>query len=121
MSNLESGDRIWINMPKSGYVGVGIVTEKSAPVREAVFIINEQETPFFDLPLNANYGGKEAHDKEEHLVKVEWLKTVSKSKAVSEYGFFGNQNTVCRPKADKWEFTIKRLKELWKINGHDFS
>ena len=43
------------------------------------------------------------------------MKTVPQNEAVSEYGFFGNQNTVCRPKVEKWDFTIKRLREVWGI------
>jgi hypothetical protein len=37
-------------------------------------------------------------------------------KAVSEIGFFGNQNTVCKPTTKKWERTINRLKELWGVD-----
>jgi len=33
-----------------------------------------------------------------------------------EKGFFGNQNTICQPVVDKWEFTIQRLKALWNID-----
>jgi len=32
-------------------------------------------------------------------------------KAVQEIGLFGNQNTVCKPTAPKWRFTVERLKE----------
>jgi Predicted nuclease of the RecB family len=115
MSNLEPGNRVWINIPHVGYVGVGNVTEEAKPAREAIFTFNGQATPFFDLELKANYHKDVPQEKEEYIVKIEWLKTIPKNKAVSEYGFFGNQNTVCRPKTDKWDFTIKRLKELWKI------
>ena len=54
-------------------------------------------------------------DQQEFLVKVEWIHLLDKNKAVSEVGFFGNQNTVCQPKSEKWEFTIERLKNLWNI------
>jgi len=116
LNNLETGSRIWVNIPHIGYVGVGIVTEEAKPVRETNIILNGQETSFFDLQLNANYHKEQPPEKEEYLVKVDWLKTVPKNEAVSEYGFFGNQHIVCRPRADKWEFTINRLKELWAID-----
>ena len=51
----------------------------------------------------------------EHIVRIDWQKTVPQNNAVSEIGFFGNQNTVARPKVDKWDFTVKRLKEIWGI------
>ena len=89
--------------------------EEAKPVRDTVFMIDDQERLFFDLPLTANYHKDFPPDKEEFLVKINWEKTVSQSKAISEYGFFGNQNTVSRPKVDKWDFTIKRLKEIWNI------
>ena len=50
------------------------------------------------------------------MVKVRWHKTVPASQAVRETGFFWQtQNTVCRPQTDKWNFTVKRLKEIWHI------
>ena len=51
----------------------------------------------------------------EYIVKVEWIKTVPEEKAVKELGFFGNQNSVCKPRNEKWEFTIERLKKYWKV------
>ena len=115
MQNLEIGNRIWVNIPSEGYVGVGIVSEAVKPARETIIIVDGQETNFFDLPLSANYDRESPQDKEEYVVRIEWIKTVQQNKAVSEYGFFGNQNTVARPKSDKWEFTVKRLKEIWDI------
>ena len=41
---------------------------------------------------------------------VKWLKTVPLSQAIKEKGFFGNQNTVCKPMARKWNNTVERLK-----------
>ena len=41
----------------------------------------------------------------------EWLQTVPVEKAVQEFGMFGNQNTVCKPTAQKWRTTVDRLKE----------
>lgn len=112
---LEPGSRIWVNIPRIGYVGVGEVAEEAAPAKETKITYNGQEIPFFDLSLNANYHKEESSEKQEYVVKVKWLKVLPQNKAVSEYGFFGNQNSTCRPKNDKWDFTIKRLKELWEL------
>jgi hypothetical protein len=49
-------------------------------------------------------------EKSEYLVRVKWLKTVPLSQAIKEKGFFGNQNTVCKPMARKWNNTVERLK-----------
>ena len=55
------------------------------------------------------------------VTKPELLAEVSLGKealneAVSEVGFFGNQNTVARPKTHKWNHTIEQLKQRFGIN-----
>ena len=115
LRHLEVGSRIWVNIPGKGYVGVGIVTEVAKPVRESMFMISGEQKSFFDLQLNADYHRDDPLEKEEYLVRINWQKTVPQSEAVKEYGFFGNQNTVARPRSEKWEFTVKRLKERWGI------
>lgn len=115
MRNLEIGNRVWVNIPHEGYVGVGIIVDIAKPAREVVLLADGEEINFLDLPLTANYHREMPPEKEEYIVGVNWQKTVSQKSAISEYGFFGNQNTVCRPKTEKWEFTVKRLKEIWSI------
>lgn len=34
-----------------------------------------------------------------------------------EIGFFGNQNSVCRPRDQKWVYTVERLKKVWEIDA----
>ena len=69
-----------------------------------------------DLSLRGKYFDS-ADDPEnaEYVVKVQWIKTVRTSEAVKELGFFGNQNSVCRPLTEKWDFTVDRLKKCWGI------
>ena len=69
-----------------------------------------------DLKLSGNYFHSKNPDLAEYVVKVKWIKTVQTSDAVKELGFFGNQNTVCRPTTEKWVFTIDRLKKCWKLD-----
>jgi hypothetical protein len=46
------------------------------------------------------------------------MDTVDASKAFSEVGLFGNQNTVCQPTTPKWRHTVERLKTVFpKWNG----
>ena len=114
---LSPGDRIWVNIPKTGYVGVGIVEEEVQQAKDVIFSIDEKETSMKELPLRGTYFYNEDNpEKAEYVVKVQWLKTVPESKAIKELGFFGNQNSVCRPTSDKWEFTIERLKKYWQID-----
>ena len=69
------------------------------------------------LNLKGDYINPDADpEAQEYVVPVKWIKTVSQQQAVKEAGFFGNQNSVCRPQTDKWRFTIERLKTLWGIS-----
>ncbi|MEA2488369.1 MAG: hypothetical protein QOH21_161 [Acidobacteriota bacterium] len=46
----------------------------------------------------------------EYFVPVKWLQTFSLEEAITEIGFFGNQNSVCKPVTPKWRTTVERLK-----------
>ena len=114
---LSSGDRVWVNIPHTGYVGVGIFTESMKPAKDVTFEVDGKVKAMRDLPLvGGDYFYKE-NDPEnaEYIVKVKWIKNVPETVAIKELGFFGNQNSVCRPHNEKWEFTIERLKKYWKI------
>jgi len=36
--------------------------------------------------------------------------------AIKEKGFFGNQNSVARPTALKWDYTVQRLKKHFGVS-----
>ena len=114
---LHSGDRVWINIPHKGYVGVGIVQNEMQQASEAAWNLNGIQTNMKDMKLQGSYFYREDDpERAEYIVPVKWIKTVSYSKAIKETGFFGNQNTVCKPTSEKWNFTVNRLKELWSIH-----
>ena len=120
LSLLQKGDRIWVNIPKKGYVGVAEVLAPVVKVDEfKVTLPNGEEVPISDPSLGIqapNMFTKQGNEDEaEYLVKVQWLKTVPTQQAVKELGFFGNQNSVCRPTAAKWNHTVDRLKQVWGI------
>jgi hypothetical protein len=109
---LSPGDRIWVKIPQTGYVGVGIVQEAVRSSNEFKVPTPEGERPCLDVLQYADAYKKVADDPEnaEHFVKVNWLDAVSAKQAVYEVGLFGNQNTVCQPTAPKWRHTVERLK-----------
>ena len=113
---LHTGDRIWVNIPKKGYVGVGEVTGGAVQASNAKFMIDGRAANMSELALKGKYFYSE-NDPEnaEYVVPVKWNHTVPENRAVKEVGFFGNQNSVCRPTASKWTFTIDRLKKIWNI------
>lgn len=115
LKQLSVGDRVWVNIPKTGYVGVGRVTETVIPIKEFTVQTSEGEKPALDVLKFAEHYRKNADDSEnaEYFVRVDWLDTVAESEAVNEVGLFGNQNTVCQPTAPKWRHTVERLKNYF--------
>lgn len=109
---LAPGDRVWVNVPQQGYVGVCRVLAPAAPADEFTVIKNGVDTPVLEAATRGIYHAEFVDDPErcEYFVAVEWLQTVPLSQAVKEVGLFGNQNTVCRPSTPKWRSTIERLK-----------
>ena len=109
---LSPGDRVWVNIPKTGYVGVGRVVEGVVPVKEFVVDTESGQSPALEVLQHADLYTKNADDpdKAEYFVRVQWSDTVSMDNALLEVGLFGNQNTVCQPLTPKWRHTIDRLK-----------
>jgi len=108
LSMLKKGDRVWVNIPKTGYVGVAEVLDTAHIADE--FIRD-------DMQLLGIYNRESTHgeDEAEYFVPVRWLHHVTESYAVSEVGLFGNQNSVAKPRTEKWLHTVNRLKEFWGI------
>lgn len=117
LKQLEPGDRVWINIPKEGYVGVGVVTEPARPASEFTLNIGGKETLALDVLTKGKYHREHIEDPEmcEWFVKLEWEAAVPFKNRFRETGFFGNQNSICRPTAKSWRHTITRLKELFKV------
>ena len=93
-----------------GLPGERVKTEKGEiPITEAPLKLDEQ--------TRKDYLIKYAEDEEkaEYFVKVKWLRSFPIRQAVSELGFFGNQNSVCKPRSSKWLFTVDTLKKKWNI------
>jgi len=113
LQQLSAGDRVWINIPQQGYVGVGRVLGPAVAANEFRVMKNGEERPVMQVAVRANYHAEFIDDPEhcEYFVPIRWRQTLPASLAVREIGMFGNQNTVCRPKTPKWRATIERLKE----------
>jgi len=122
LSMLSEGDRIWVNIPKTGYVGVGEVIGERCRATEYHFDTENGAKTLLELATPNEYPHlyralDDEEDNAEYLVPVRWLYTAERSQAFSEVGLFGNQNTVCKPTASKWSHTVMRLKQAWPIGG----
>jgi hypothetical protein len=109
---LTADGRVWVKAPGYGFVGVGRVAGVRQPASSFLVKTPEGDQPALGV-LKANYHRQYVDDLKrcEYFVPMKWLDTVPIEKAVSEVGLFGNQNTVCRPKTPKWQYTVSRLKE----------
>ncbi len=115
---LQPGSRIWVNIPGEGYVGVGEVLEPMVVIDD--FKVTDDHGKILhllDLPVKAAGMriGMDDIEKAEFLARVRWVKTVRRDQAIKEKGFFGNQNTVAKPKTPKWNHTVERLKKRFGI------
>lgn len=113
---LAPGDRVWVKIPQTGYVGVGRVKAPSQPIRELVFQTAQGEQPALEVLTDApQYLAREADpDQVEYAVLIDWLETVNEAQAFKEIGLFGNQNSVCQPRTPKWRHTVERLKTFFE-------
>lgn len=114
LSLLHPGARIFVYIPKAGYVGVGVVKEDVVPVKDFLVDVDGVLTPILNLPHQAPDMGKNAEDMErsEYLVRVDWIKTTPIDQGFWEKGMFANQNSACKLRST---FTIERLSELFGL------
>ncbi|RMG32924.1 MAG: DUF91 domain-containing protein [Planctomycetota bacterium] len=114
---LESGARIWVNVPKTGYVGVGIVEDAQPMLADEFLVTHEgRQVPITHVPLRGRLKyDTDDPDKQERLVRVKWIRTLPLEEAIKEKGLFGNQNTVAKPTTPKWDHTVERLKQAFGI------
>lgn len=118
LAMLEPDARIWVNVPGSGYVGVGVVRQKMQPVDE--FTVLDQAGNYVPIVQVSEAAASlrpatDDPDMADYLVRIEWTKTVDPMQAIHEKGFFGNQNSVARPRSPKWNHTVERLKTRFGV------
>ncbi len=112
---LFPGSRVFVNIPKTGYVGVGTVKESAVPFKDFKVSLDGNEIPILDAPLVAPNMRENADDLDlsEYLVRVEWLKAVPRNEAFWEKGLFAIQHTACRLTSS---FTIERLSQHFGLD-----
>ena len=113
---LKPGDRVWVRIPKVGFVGVGVVECEAVPATDFEVDENGKAISILEIKTSANYASHAGTEDQEYFVKINWAKTVSRQDAHDELGFFGNQNSVCKPTVTRWRNTVDRLKEKFQIS-----
>jgi hypothetical protein len=112
LKRLAPGDRVWVKIPQTGYVGVGVVEQTVQPANSFMVVTDAGERLAMDVVTHGERYRATANDPElaEYFVRVQWLQTVPEGQAFNEVGLFGNQNSVCQPTTPKWRHTVERLK-----------
>jgi len=111
LNALEPGNRVFVHIPGEGYVGAGVVVESAQPVADFITSVDGQKMPILDDPgLTATNMSHDVGDaeKDEFLVRIDWLKTYPREDAFWEQGLFANQNSAVKLRDTH---TIKRLEE----------
>lgn len=115
LRGLPVGARIWVNLPSTGYVGVGRVLALAARFEYAQVKVGDEWATLSDQALAGEYPhrGDPSDDDAEWVVPVEWLATLPATDAYWEKGLFANQNSACKLRQ---EFTLERLAKRFGID-----
>jgi hypothetical protein len=116
LKQLAPGARVFVNVPGTGYVGVGRVTQAAVPVTEFKVEVNSAEVPILEAEHQAPGMGEFADDPEraEYMVRVEWIVTCDKADAIWKKGMFANQNTACKLRN---RFTLEELTQAFELDA----
>jgi hypothetical protein len=111
---LPEGARIWVNIPGTGFVGVGTVVGPIVRFSEARVDVEGESVPLSSQQLVGKYVQRRdvTDDDDEWFVPVEWSHTVPQTDAYWEKGLFANQNSACKLRQ---EFTLDRLAHHFEL------
>ena len=72
---LSPGDRIWVNIPHTGYVGVGIVKSETKQAKDTLFTADGKQVGFSELQMQGEYlYSLDDPENAEYVVQVDWIK-----------------------------------------------
>ena len=100
LRNLEPGHRVFAYVSGAGYVGIGRVTGKVIPPRDAEVEIEGRPQPLLDQPdVSAAWKQKAASEDPqvtEMVVSVKWLAARPVEQAFREKGLFNSRVATCK-------------------------
>jgi hypothetical protein len=112
---LPLGGRVFVCIPKRGYVGVGTVSGPARRADEAFLEVGGETRKFLDLKLEGHYLREDsAVEFAEYIVPVVWDQTRSSADALWKQGMFANQNSACRLSS---QFTIDEVSKGFALPG----
>ena len=116
LKNLPLGSRIFVCIPKVGYVGVGTVVGEAKRFDQTVISQNGETMNLASLPLEGIYthDGDEEDDAAEWAVPVEWTRTFPREEGFWKQGMFANQNTAAKLRN---QFTIDQVSLAFELDS----
>lgn len=114
---LSEGDRVWVNQPGTGYLGVGLVSGPATRLENFYVETDQGPVPYLEVSeVRDELTAQRADpDSTEVYVPIEWIAAVDTKSAINEKGLFGNQNSAAKPRTESWPFTIRVLKERFGV------
>lgn len=117
---LPVGSRIFVHVPKAGYVAVGETLRPAERFETAQVEVNGSWVPLAAQRLRAGYVHQEGlsaaevdDDDAEYVIPVRWTRAVGLSEAYWEKGMFANQNSACKLRQ---QFTLERLAAHFQLD-----
>lgn len=116
--SLPVGARVWVNVPGTGFVGVGTVAAPAARFEEVSTIVNGAQVPLASQTLIGayEYQGNQIDEDAEWVVPVKWLATVPEQDAYWVKGMFASQHSACKLRQ---EFTLDRLADHFDVHDDE--
>ncbi|WP_153730415.1 PDDEXK family nuclease [Sporosarcina obsidiansis] len=113
LNNLFVGARVFCMIPGKGYVGVGTVTRKAVPLKQAEVDVDGQVKKLLKCELTQNNFNHDLDDMEkcEYIVTVDWDKSYPIKDAYWTKGLRANQNSAYKLTN---QFTIEKLESFFK-------
>ena len=112
LKNPQIGHRVFVYLPKKGYVGVGEVTGPAVPFSEAKVEVNGQELLLSEQTLQGEYLRDGGPEKSELVLPVKWIAARPRQRAFWKPGMYANQNTATKLRQ---QFTIDQVTKEFGI------
>ncbi len=118
LEQLEPGNRVFAYVASAGYVGIGHVTNRGIPARDAEVEIGGRRQPLLDQPdLSEDWRQRAASDDPdvtEMVVSVKWLARRPVDQAFWEKGLYPGRGAVCKPLD---EYIVEAVESAFGLNA----
>ena len=115
LRGLPVGGRVFVYVPKAGYVAVGTVTGPAEVFDNAVLTVDGVPRRMTELDLSAEYRHPgEGPGREEYIVPVAWTRSLDRAAAIRERGLFANQHSACKLRN---RFTLETLTRRFGLDN----